>query len=106
MSDPAARLNEALQGRYIVERQLGEGGLWGALPTGPVLAGVLFDVPPRDPAILAAVLGLAAVGSILAAWLPALRASRVDPARSRTPIIRASPGSPTESNFRLVPDGV
>jgi hypothetical protein len=27
MTDPVARLNAALQGRYRVERQLGEGGM-------------------------------------------------------------------------------
>ena len=27
MTDPATRLNTALQGRYRVERQLGEGGI-------------------------------------------------------------------------------
>ena len=27
MSDPVARLNAALEGRYAIERELGEGGL-------------------------------------------------------------------------------
>ncbi len=27
MSDPVARLNAALQGRYTIERELGEGGM-------------------------------------------------------------------------------
>lgn len=27
MTDPISRLNEALQGRYEIERQLGEGGM-------------------------------------------------------------------------------
>ncbi len=32
MSDPVARLNAALEGRYAIERELGEGGMvtvWG-----------------------------------------------------------------------------
>ena len=32
MTDPATRLNTALQGRYRVERQLGEGGDSDVLP--------------------------------------------------------------------------
>ena len=27
MSDPIARLNAALEGRYVIERELGEGGI-------------------------------------------------------------------------------
>ncbi len=27
MSDPVARLNTALEGRYVIERELGEGGM-------------------------------------------------------------------------------
>ncbi len=27
MSDPVARLNAALEGRYVIERELGEGGM-------------------------------------------------------------------------------
>ena len=27
MADPAARLNAALEGRYAIERELGEGGM-------------------------------------------------------------------------------
>ena len=27
MSDPVARLNAALEGRYAIERELGEGGM-------------------------------------------------------------------------------
>ena len=32
MSDPVARLNAALQGRYAIERELGEGGTAGVYP--------------------------------------------------------------------------
>jgi ABC-type antimicrobial peptide transport system permease subunit len=40
----------------------------------------VFGVPPRDPATLAgAAIVLAAIGA-LAGWLPARRASRIDPA--------------------------
>ncbi|OFW28979.1 MAG: hypothetical protein A3G76_15110 [Acidobacteria bacterium RIFCSPLOWO2_12_FULL_65_11] len=44
------------------------------------VASLLYGVEPRDPATLAgAVVVLATVGA-LAAWLPAWRASRIDPA--------------------------
>jgi hypothetical protein len=33
MTDAIERLNAALSGRYTIERQLGEGGLGGTLPT-------------------------------------------------------------------------
>jgi ABC-type antimicrobial peptide transport system permease subunit len=45
------------------------------------VAPLLYGLQPRDPVTLsAAALTLAAVGA-LAAWLPARRASRIDPAR-------------------------
>jgi putative ABC transport system permease protein len=45
------------------------------------VAPLLYDLHPRDPVtLMAAALTLAAVG-VLAAWLPARRASRIDPAQ-------------------------
>jgi ABC-type antimicrobial peptide transport system permease subunit len=42
---------------------------------------LLFGLAPRDPAtMIGAVMVLALVGGI-AGWLPAVRASRIDPAR-------------------------
>jgi putative ABC transport system permease protein len=44
------------------------------------LASLLYGLEPRDPAtLIGAALTLAAVGAI-AGWLPAWRASRIDPA--------------------------
>jgi predicted permease len=55
-------------------------GLTGALLASRLLRGLLFGVAPHDPATLAGVsLIIGAVG-ILACWLPAARAARVDPA--------------------------
>jgi len=72
--------------RTIVEQTLtwiGAGlilGAAGALATGRLLGSYLFAVQPRDPAVLAiAVTGLASL-AILAAFIPARGAARVDPA--------------------------
>ena len=54
-------------------------GIAGAIGAGRFLASLLFGVPPYDVVILAiAAVALAATG-FLANWLPARRASRIDP---------------------------
>jgi predicted permease len=47
-----------------------------------LLADLLFGVSPNDPAILAAATALLFVLALVANWLPARRAARVDPMRS------------------------
>jgi predicted permease len=54
-------------------------GLAGALALGRFLSGVLYGVAPSDPATLVAVVGALATVAWLASWVPARRASRVDP---------------------------
>jgi putative ABC transport system permease protein len=54
-------------------------GLLGALALSRVMASLLFEVSPYDPAAFAGVLALVSAVSLCAALLPALRASRVDP---------------------------
>jgi putative ABC transport system permease protein len=56
-------------------------GLVAAAGAGRLLAPFLFGVSTLDPATYAAVLVLLPVVSILASWLPAQRASRVEVAR-------------------------
>ncbi|HUX67577.1 MAG TPA: ABC transporter permease [Terriglobales bacterium] len=60
---------------------LGLGAL-GALGAGQLLRGLMYRVSPSDPATFGVVLaGLGAVG-LAACWLPAWRASRLDPSQA------------------------
>jgi ABC-type antimicrobial peptide transport system permease subunit len=54
-------------------------GLVLALLSGKLLQGLLFGVTPRDPAILAAVIGVVAIATMAACYIPVRRAVRVDP---------------------------
>jgi putative ABC transport system permease protein len=57
-------------------------GVIGALATGRVLGSLLFGVSPRDPVTYAVVLGVLTAVALLACWIPARRASGVDPAEA------------------------
>lgn len=54
-------------------------GLAGAAAITPIVGSLLIGVPPRDPAGFAAAALLLAGAALLATWLPAWRASAVDP---------------------------
>jgi predicted permease len=54
-------------------------GLAGALALGRVVESLLFGVSPGDPLALAAVAAALLAVATLAAWIPARRATRVDP---------------------------
>jgi len=54
-------------------------GLLGALGLARAAAGLLYEVRPDDPATLGAVVALMAGVALLAALVPARRASRLDP---------------------------
>ncbi|NNL29998.1 MAG: FtsX-like permease family protein [Gemmatimonadetes bacterium] len=54
-------------------------GLAGAFALSGVLASQLFGVSPRDPAIYASVAGILLVVGLVASFVPAWRATRVDP---------------------------
>jgi putative ABC transport system permease protein len=56
-------------------------GILLAVPLATILRGFLFQVQPLDPLAFAAAPVLLAGAAFLAAWLPARRATRVDPAR-------------------------
>ena len=62
--------------------QLGVGmtlGLGLAALVSQLVAGVLFDVQPRDPVTFAMVVGVLSAAGLLACYVPARRAARVDP---------------------------
>ncbi|CAN5637788.1 ABC transporter permease [soil metagenome] len=57
-------------------------GLLGALAVSGLLANFLFGVNPRDPATFGAIVVVLSVTGLLASWIPARRATRVDPAEA------------------------
>jgi len=50
-----------------------------ALGVSRLLAAILFQVEPRDPAVFAAIVVVLVATATLACWIPARRAARVDP---------------------------
>jgi ABC-type antimicrobial peptide transport system permease subunit len=55
-------------------------GVAGALAVGRVISSLLYGLPATDGLTLASAIVLFAVVAAAACWLPARRASRVDPA--------------------------
>ena len=54
-------------------------GLVGALWSTRVLQKLLYDLKPSDPLTYVAIVALLGVAALLASWIPARRAARVDP---------------------------
>jgi predicted permease len=54
-------------------------GITGAIGAGRLLSSLLFGVPPYDALILTIAVAALGAGGFLANWLPARRASRIDP---------------------------
>jgi putative ABC transport system permease protein len=54
-------------------------GLVGSAAVTRVLGSLLFEVRPTDPAALAAAAGVLIAVALLATYVPARRATRVDP---------------------------
>jgi ABC-type antimicrobial peptide transport system permease subunit len=57
-------------------------GIAGALAATGVLSSQLFGVSPRDPITLVAVSVAFVAVAVLASWVPARRAARIDPTRA------------------------
>jgi len=55
-------------------------GVVGALSLTRLIQGLLFGVPPHDPITLGIVAVMMAIVGIGACWIPAIRASRIEPA--------------------------
>jgi len=66
------------EGGFLLALGLGL-GLTGAFVGTNLIQGLLFGVSPRDPLTLLGVALLMAVIGIVACWIPAARAARVDP---------------------------
>ncbi len=76
---PAAVLRKVLRdGMTIVGAGLAA-GIGGSLLLTRLLRSLLYETHSQDPLALAAVAGLLALVGLLACWLPARRAARVDP---------------------------
>lgn len=83
------RMALGAQARQVLQMILAQGawlvglglllGVGGALALRRVLASVLFGVTPTDPAILGAVILVLSAVAFAACYLPARRATRVDP---------------------------
>ena len=83
------RMALGAQGRDVVRMVFGQGlmqlgigmaaGLALAVGVSRVLSILLFDVQPRDPVVFGAVAGVLTLAGLLACFLPARRATRVDP---------------------------
>jgi putative ABC transport system permease protein len=54
-------------------------GLGGALASTRVLRSLLFDLTPSDPITYVTIVAVLGTAAIVASWIPARRASRVDP---------------------------
>jgi ABC-type antimicrobial peptide transport system permease subunit len=54
-------------------------GVAAALAMTRLMRGILFEVPATDVATYAIAIGVLVVVSLLASWLPARQAARVDP---------------------------
>jgi putative ABC transport system permease protein len=54
-------------------------GLAGSLLTGRLLSGLLYGVAPTDPSVYGLVTSVLVSAGLLATWLPARRAGRLDP---------------------------
>jgi len=77
-------------GRMQVQRLVIREGLWlaatgtvvgvaAAVGLTRVLRSLLFDVKPGDPVTYIAIVALLAIAAGIASWIPARRASRVEP---------------------------
>lgn len=90
--ETGVRMALGAEPRDLLARLVGEGvglaawgvvaGLAGAWALGRGLSGLLFRVEPADPGTFLGVATLVLAVALAASWIPALRATRVDPAEA------------------------
>jgi ABC-type antimicrobial peptide transport system permease subunit len=73
---------DVLRGAMFVSLGGASAGVIVALGASRLIASLLFEVSPTDPVALAGACGILLAVATIAAYLPAHRASRVDPARA------------------------
>jgi putative ABC transport system permease protein len=78
-ADPASLIRLVMAGGLGLTAAGLAGGLGGALGLGRLLRSLLYGVSPGDPAALAVVAAIMVAVALAATYLPARRASRVDP---------------------------
>ena len=77
---PAGLVRRMVVNRGMTLASVGIGvGLAGALTLSSVIAALLYNVSATDPVTYVAVAVMLAVTALLASWVPAVRASRLDP---------------------------
>jgi ABC-type antimicrobial peptide transport system permease subunit len=76
----AVRVQGMMLGRAMVFTLAGLGiGMAGAYALSGAVGAFLFSVEPGDPLVYAATAGMLVAIGLIAAWIPARRASKVDP---------------------------
>lgn len=80
---PGARVLRGVIGGGLALAGVGVGlGLVGSLAASRLLASMLYGVSPHDPVTYGATACLLAAVALVASWIPARRAARVDPVRA------------------------
>ena len=85
-ADPGSVLSGVLRDAAIVALAGIAMGIAAALTMSKMIDGLLYDVSARDPGTIASAAAVLALTTLVAAYLPARRAARVDP----TSVLRVS----------------
>jgi len=85
-ADPGSVLSGVLRDAALVALAGIAIGIAAALTMSKMIAGLLYDVSARDPGTIASAAAVLALTTLVAAYLPARRAARIDP----TSVLRVS----------------
>ena len=78
-ADPANLARRALSEGFVMALAGASAGILASYWLVRILANRLYEVEPRDPVVFAIVPTVAVLIGVLASWIPARRASRLDP---------------------------